>query len=99
MALAVLLQVARLQRGRGIAYHAYAARLGGNHMAHHRDVLPGHGHAAAFLVQSGKGLGAGVLVHQVQIAEQKNVLFVQSRDRMRVDQFLIKRSWGHGGVN
>jgi hypothetical protein len=39
---------------------------------------------------AGEGLRAGVLVHQVQVAEQQHVLLVELRHRVRIDQLAVE---------
>jgi hypothetical protein len=48
-------------------------------------------HAQAFLTQPRECLWAGVLVHDVQIGVEHNVLRVDNRYGMRIDQFPVKR--------
>jgi len=52
--------------------------------------LAGHRHAAALPGQAGEGLRAGVLVHQVQVAEQQHVLLVELRHCVRIDQLAVE---------
>ncbi|MNT70546.1 hypothetical protein D3C72_2089500 [compost metagenome] len=58
-------------------------------MADDRDILPRHQHAAPLLVQAGKGLRAGVLVHQMQVAEQEDVVLVDPGDGVCVHQLVV----------
>ena len=51
--------------------------------------------SSASSVQAGEGLRAGVFVQQVQVAEQKHVLFVERRDGVRVDQLAVEGSGCH----
>ncbi|MNZ98668.1 hypothetical protein D3C78_1179620 [compost metagenome] len=91
VALAIGAQVGRLQGRRRVLDDAVLNRVGGNDVAHHRHVLSRHGHAATGRVQAREGLGAGVFVHQMQIAEQQHVLRVEHGHGMGVDQLAVQR--------
>jgi hypothetical protein len=63
----------------------------GNHVIDDTHLLMRTSHAQAFLTQSRERLGAGVLVHDVQIGVEEDVLCVDDRYGMRIDQFPVKR--------
>ncbi len=90
VALAVAPEVAGLQRRGRVLDDAVAHRVRGNDVAHGRHVLPGHRDLAALCVQAGEGLRAGVLVHQVQVAEQQDVLRVEPHHGVRVDELAVE---------
>ena len=92
---AVALQVARLQ-GRGrVLDHAVPNRVGRDDVADRRDVLPRHRDLSALLVQPREGLRAGVLVHQVQVAEQQHVLLVERGHGVRIDKLAVESARCH----
>ena len=77
---------------------AYRHGLGRNHVIDHTHLLAGASYAQPLLVQPRKGLRTGVFVHDMQVGVEQNVLGVERRYRVRIDQFLIERARRHGEI-